>query len=231
MYDQACRGSVTLVLSRHPMTSEQPDDRPSRRREYSGPGSTLGLAALIICTVAVGIWYFEFRDEAGPSSPADSSGLGIVPLPESLNPTDDAPAARKGRAAPNFTLADLEGEPVSLASFRGKFVLVNFWASWCGPCREETPDLQSLYEHNSNVGLVILGVNQQEQPNTVRGFAQEFGVSYPVLLDRSGEVSGAYGVGRGMPITFFVAPDGVIEDVFFGRLSEERLADIQSRLQ
>lgn len=211
------------------MAEANSDESPARKREYSGVRSTLGVAALAICAVAAGIWYLEVRNGSGSADTATESGFGIIA--SSQNPTDAAPAARKGRAAPNFRLADLNGEAATLDSFRGKFVLLNFWASWCGPCRDETPDLQSLYEQSGNRGLVVLGVNQQEQPDSVRRFAEEFGVTYPVLLDRSGEVSQAYGVGRGMPISFLLAPNGVIEAVFFGRLSEESLADIAARLQ
>jgi cytochrome c biogenesis protein CcmG/thiol:disulfide interchange protein DsbE len=212
------------------MTDQLPDERPHRRREYSGPGSTLGLAALIVLVVGAAIWYFEFRsDDSGGS--LSTPGLGIVELPENLNPTGKSPAARPGFAAPDFKLASLAEGQETLTAYRGKYVLLNFWASWCGPCRDETPDLQSFYEHASADGLVVLGVNQQERPETARAFAEEFGMTYPTALDRSGEVSSAYGVGRGMPITFLIAPDGVIEQVVFGRLTEDDFAAIEARLQ
>ena len=127
--------------------------------------------------------------------------------------------------------AGLADEARSLTDYRGKYVLVNFWASWCGPCKDETPDLQAFFDHNANRDLVILGVNQQERAGAVRSFVDDYGVSYPVLLDSSGEVSAAYGVGRGMPISFLVAPDGVIEKVIFSRVSEDDLAEIEAKLQ
>ena len=211
------------------MSDELPDERPFRRREYSGPASTLGLAALIVCVVGAAIWYFEFRG-GGSAGSAGTPGLGIVELADSLNPTGSSPAAREGRAAPNFRLATLDQEPQSLVDFRGKYVLVNFWASWCGPCRKETPDLQSFFEHNAGRDFVILGVNQQERPEAAKRFVNEFGMTYPVLLDRSGEVSQAYGVGRGMPISFLVNPEGIIEQVTFGILTAEMLAEIAEKL-
>jgi peroxiredoxin len=211
------------------MTDKFPDERPQRRREYSGPASTMGLAALIVLVVAAGIWYFEFRSP-GSSGGATTPGLGITRLDNSLNPTGKSAAAREGRAAPNFRLASLSDSASSLVDFRGKWVLLNFWASWCGPCREETPDLQSFYEHNSQNDLVIVGVNQQEQANSAKEFVDAFGVTYPVLLDRSGEVSEAYGVGRGMPISFLVNPSGVIEKVVYGRLSDEGFKGIEAHL-
>jgi peroxiredoxin len=212
------------------MSDELPDERPFRRREYSGPASTLGLAALIVCVVGAAIWYFEFRN-GGSAGGAGTPGLGIVELSDSLNPTGSPPAAREGRAAPDFRLATLGESAESLTDYRGKYVLVNFWASWCGPCRKETPDLQSFFEHNAGRGFVILGLNQQEQPRAAKEFVEEFGMTYPVLLDRSGEVSQAYGVGRGMPISFLVNPEGVIEEVTFGVLTDETLAEIAEKLQ
>lgn len=211
------------------MSDALPDERPQRRREYSGPGSTLGLAALIVLVVAAGIWYFEFRDTGGSAS--SSSPYGIESLPDNLNPTGKSPAAREGRAAPNFRLASTGQGTAALTDYRGKWVLLNFWASWCPPCRDETPDLQSFYEHNGNRGLVILGVNQQERAEAASSFLQEFGVTYPAVLDADGEVSETYGVGRGLPITFLVSPSGVIEKVYFGRLSEDNFSEIAGRLQ
>ncbi len=212
------------------MSDEQPDERPFRRREYSGPASTLGLAALIVCVVGAAIWYFEFRG-GGSSGGAGTPGRGIVELSDALNPTGEPPAAREGRAAPNFELSGVDDGSGSLTDYRGMYVLVNFWASWCSPCRQETPELQSFFEHHANREFVILGVNQQEQPSAVKEFVDEFGVTYPVLLDQSGEVSQAYGVGRGMPISFLVNPEGVVEDVTFGILTEERLGEIAARLR
>jgi peroxiredoxin len=78
---------------------------------------------------------------------------------------------------------------------------------------------------------MILGVNQQERPGAAKKFVDEFGMTYPVLLDRSGEVSQAYGVGRGMPVSFLVNPEGVIEEVTFGVLTDEMLAEIAEKLQ
>ncbi|HQW50607.1 MAG TPA: TlpA disulfide reductase family protein [Tepidiformaceae bacterium] len=210
------------------MTDSHPDERPQRRREYSGPGSTLGLAALIIAVVGFAIWWFEFRatdSAAGPGVP----GLGIIELSESLNPTGRPPAAREGRAAPNFKLQTPEGETHTLDEYRGKYVLLNFWASWCGPCRGETPDLQDFYQMNSARGAVVIGVNQQEQADTARAFAVEFGVTYPILLDPAGEVSNAYQF-PGLPATFLIDPQGVVERVYLGRISLDQITEIEERI-
>ncbi|MGD9933082.1 MAG: TlpA family protein disulfide reductase [Dehalococcoidia bacterium] len=204
---------------------EIPDERPHRRREYSGAGSTLGLAALVVLAVAGLIWWFEFRgNDSVPSSGAE--GLGVVGLPQELNPTGRGPSAEVGRAAPDFRLAALEGDPVQLTQFRGQYVLVNFWASWCGPCRGETPDLVSLSQRTEG-RLVVIGVNQQEGRDTAASFASEFEVPYPVLLDPDGEVSVAYRVGSGLPITMLIDPSGVVRHVYIGQLDAGDLAQIE----
>ncbi|MEO6398883.1 MAG: TlpA disulfide reductase family protein [Tepidiformaceae bacterium] len=214
------------------MTDELPDERPQRRREYSGASSTLGVAALIVITVGAALWYLEFRDGGGATA-FGTPGLGIVSLPPELNPSGKPPAAQQGRAAPNFKLRTPEGGELQLSDLRGDFVLLNFWASWCGPCRGETPDLQALYMRSqpnaAMAGLVILGVNQQEEPEPVRAFVAEFGLTYPIALDRSGEVSDAYRVGRGLPMSFLVNPSGVIEQIYYGRLTPEKLASIATQ--
>ena len=200
-----------------------PDERPQRRREYSGAGSTLGVAALIILAVGIGIWWFEFR--ADGSGSASDDGFGIVQLAASENPTGRPPAAETGRAAPNFHLRDLGEGASSLTDYRGKWVLVNFWASWCGPCRSEVPDLQELTQRRPN-DIVILGVNQQETREAAAKFADEFDVTYPVVLDRSGEVSQAYRA-QGLPVSYLVSPDGVIVKAYRGRITDEDLEALE----
>ncbi|GAB4330325.1 MAG: hypothetical protein Kow0010_15230 [Dehalococcoidia bacterium] len=203
------------------MNDELPDERPQRRREYSGPASTLGLAALVIVTVGAAIWWLEVRD--GGSGAARDPGMGIVALPGHLNPTGEPPAAREGRAAPDFQLHTLDGTVARLSDYRGQFVLINFWASWCGPCRGETPDLEAFYRQYRDRGLVVLGVNQQEPEGTARSFAELFDVTYPVLLDRTGGVSDGYRVSTGLPISFFVDREGVIRRIFIGRVAWDDL--------
>lgn len=207
------------------MTEQLPDERPQRRREYSGASSTLGVAMLIVVAVGVALWFFEFRD-GGSSNGASTSGLGVVELPAGLNPTAKAPAAEPGRAAPNFRLQSPDGGVSTLDSFRGKYVLLNFWASWCGPCRGETPDLQALSERQS-AKLTVLGVNQQEDAAAAKQFMAQFNLSYPIVLDSSGDVSQAYRV-SGLPMSFLIDPDGVVKKIYVGRISSDDLRKIEA---
>ncbi|MFN0146158.1 MAG: redoxin domain-containing protein [Dehalococcoidia bacterium] len=188
--------------------------------------STLGIAMLIIVVVGVGLWWFEIRGAASPGS-QQPEGLGVVALPVGLNPTGRPAVADLGRAAPNFTLSGPAGEVLTLTDFRGRYVLVNFWASWCGPCRGETPALEALYQRSGR-SLVVLGVNQQESAETARSFLEEFAVTYPVVLDLDGEVNAAYRVARGLPISMLIDPAGIVLRVYVGRVTDEQLAALEA---
>ncbi len=213
------------------MTDQLPDERPQRRREYSGPASTLGLAALVILVVGLGLWWFEFRQEPTAGTPTHGGTLGVIPLADELNPTGQPPAAREGRAAPDFRLLALDGDTRALHEFRGQYVLLNFWASWCGPCRGETPDLQDFYSRNLDRNITVIGVNQQEDEPTARKFTAQFGVNYPILLDRDGAVSQAYATGvGGLPVTYLIDPTGVVRRVYIGRITFEQLRDLEASL-
>ncbi|MCL4239812.1 MAG: TlpA family protein disulfide reductase [Dehalococcoidia bacterium] len=200
------------------------DERPQRRREYSGASSTLGVAALIILTVGVAIWWFQFRED---DSSLASDGYGVIALPADLNPTDRPPSSEVGRVAPDFLLASTDGSEERLSAYRGKWVLLNFWASWCGPCRQETPHLQRLQARRPDT-LVVLGVNQQESRDTAAEFVEEYQLTYPIALDLSGEVSTAYRVGRGLPVSMLVDPTGVIRELRIGRIDEEDLLALEA---
>ena len=203
-----------------------PDERPQRRREYSGAGPTLGVAALIILVVGAAVWFFEVRG-SGSDAGGGGSDAGIVDLPAGITPVGGAPAAREGRTAPNFRLSSPDGSALTLSDLRGRFVLVNFWASWCGPCRGEAPDLDALARRQPPARFTVIGVNQQESAETARAFANEFDISYPVVLDRSGAVSQAYRVSSGLPVSFLVSPQGVILKIFIGRVGAEDLKQLE----
>lgn len=107
-----------------------------------------------------------------------------------------------------FTLRDLEGEPHRLRDYRGRWVLINFWATWCPPCRMEMPSFQELWRTFRDRGFVLLAVDLQEQPYRVREFANRYDLTFPVLIDRDGAVGVRYRVG-GVPETWLVNPGGV----------------------
>jgi peroxiredoxin len=135
-------------------------------------------------------------------------------------PTPAPDVVRVGQPAPGFTLETLSGEEASLVDFRGSVVAVNFWATWCGPCRAEMPALQAASDEFDE--LVILGVNTGESRSRVAGFMEELGLTFPALLDTNEDVADLYGV-RAMPTTVWVDPDGIVRFEHFGPLTENQI--------
>ena len=123
----------------------------------------------------------------------------------------------KGFTAPDFEVTTIQGETVKLSDFHGSPMVVNFWASWCPPCRAEMPAFQRIFEEYRDSGLVVLAINSIHQDNLVdvKNFSDEFGLMFPVLLDFDGSASNLYQV-RALPTTFFIGADGKIQDVEVG---------------
>jgi len=109
----------------------------------------------------------------------------------------------------DFELEDLDGENIKLSSFRGKMVFLNFWATWCGPCRVEMPSMQRIYDKLKKKGFVILAVNLREDRKLVKDFMDQYGLDFPVLLDKTGRVGAIYGA-RSIPTTYLINRDGSI---------------------
>jgi thiol-disulfide isomerase/thioredoxin len=113
------------------------------------------------------------------------------------------------KAAPNFTLSTVDGQQVSLHQYRGKVVFLNFWATWCIPCREEMPALEQLHQTYQSQDLTILSIDLKESADQVKVFFQKHGLSFPALLDQDGSVFRDYLV-AGMPTTYLIGRDGTL---------------------
>ncbi len=125
-----------------------------------------------------------------------------------------------GNLAPDFQLDNLDGQSVSLRDFKGRPVLVNFWASWCPPCRSEMPFLQDIFADKkwADKELVVLAIYIGESPSTVSEFVKKYGLTFPVLLDITQDVSLEYYV-RAIPTTFFIDRQGIIREIRIGPFS------------
>jgi len=131
-----------------------------------------------------------------------------------------------GSPAPEIQLRTLDGETVSLSSYQGRPVLVNFWATWCGPCRVEMPEFQEAHREFGD-DLVILGVNATSQDNgDIEGFVNGMGITFPILLDERGEALDAYQI-FAMPTSVFIDRNGIIKEIYTGPINK---AYIKSKL-
>ncbi len=149
--------------------------------------------------------------------------IGLKVFPQQENSLPSSPLV--GKQAPDFTLPTLDGTEVSLSQFHGQPVLINFWATWCLPCREEMPELVRSYEAHKSEGLMILGLNlaYSDTLPDVKAFAREFHITFPVLLDKEGKVAERLYPLPGVPTSIFINRDGTIERVQVGLMSGEQI--------
>ena len=142
----------------------------------------------------------------------------------------DIPAPRSGFQAPTFTLESNTGEKFSLVDQKDKVLLINFWTSWCPPCRAEMPAIQQVYEDYQDNGLVVVGVNATDQDDVIeaKSFVSENQLSFPILFDTNGEVSRQYNL-HSLPTSYFIDQHGIIQDVVVGGPMAEAL--LRSRIE
>ena len=129
--------------------------------------------------------------------------------------TSIASSGLAGQAAPDFVLKSSTGENLRLSEHRGDVVMINFWATWCGPCRQEMPLLDDLYSRYERVGFSLLGVNIDDDSRRAMQMIEDLGVNFPVLFDEAKEVSKLYEV-EAMPVTVLVDREGVVRHVHHG---------------
>jgi peroxiredoxin len=174
-----------------------------------GPSQLLwilcGLTIVSLATVAV------IDQVSHPSSRAASA-----PTPST---SADSPAVkigtRIGFTAPDFTLPTTDNKEFKLSDYRGKPVILNFWASWCGPCRYEVPAFKSFYDKYENEGVSIIAVNTQDNPDSALAYAKADNLKFTVPVDPQGKVANLYNV-RGLPTTYFIDEKGIITSIKIG---------------
>jgi cytochrome c biogenesis protein CcmG, thiol:disulfide interchange protein DsbE len=169
----------------------------ARRARLVAQGVAIGLVALLFLLL---VWTLVTEEGGGLSA-----------------------AAARGEKppAPDFSLERLDREStLALSSLRGKGVVLNFWASWCTPCKEEAPVLEQVWREHRDRGLVVLGLDSKDFRRDARRFVARFDLTFPIVFDGEGEVSGRYGV-TGFPETFVLDREGRVVDAFAGAVNSD----------
>jgi peroxiredoxin len=180
-----------------------------------------GAVALLLFGTGL-LWQSDREAGAGEVSvqPLD------VATPRSLEaPMTVGGAPQAGEPAPPFLLTDLQGKEIGLAQYRGQPVMLNFWATWCAPCIVEMPELQAAYAAHGEDGLVILGLNRDEEQAIVSDFLANdltISIDFPILLDEHAAVADSYGV-LNMPTTYFIDREGNVSAVHRGPLTQKQI--------
>jgi peroxiredoxin len=146
--------------------------------------------------------------------PADTSGVQL--------PTGGG-LLELGNLAYDFALNDVNGNPVRLSNLAGQPIILNFWATWCAPCRIEMPELEAAHQAYQEEGLVILALNQQESAQDVALFFEELGLNFTAVLDNEGTVSELYGVANILPTTFFINGNGEVTAIHRGPMVQSQI--------
>ena len=160
-----------------------------------------------------------------PTTPMTASTTQPLQIVK-ITPEGNIPStARVGKPAPDFSLKTIDGKVINLLDFRGKPVLINLWATWCPPCRDEMPGIQAAYEKYADKGLVVLAIDFtiQDHLPEVEAFIKELKLTFPILLDETGDVSaGLYGM-VGLPTSYFIDPQGILQRIQIGGMLPEKL--------
>ena len=178
-------------------TADTPPSEPESAGNASLKRAGQGIALLIVAgLLGLLIWQVANRNTGGAAAKLNASDGAPIPAPAfSLPRITGIPGTPAGTG------------PISLASLRGKVVVLNFWASWCIPCKQESPRMQQAYLKYRDQGVVVLGVDAQDFTGDARSFAKKYGLTYPMVHDGSGAMMNPYGV-TGFPETFFVDRKG-----------------------
>ncbi len=188
-----------------------PNKHAVRHKKQARQNNLMLLAAVVLILGGIGTLVWLSWKTAAPQPATNSYG---------------APAlAQQGGTVTDFSIGSLAGGNLALSDFAGEVVIMNFWATWCPPCRAEMPGLNRFYETHRGKGLVLLAINVEEGVELVRPFIQNNNFTFPVLLDEQGRVAQQYST-RSYPTTFIIDREGVIQHVQTGIISEDELARV-----
>ncbi|MSP13464.1 MAG: TlpA family protein disulfide reductase [Chloroflexi bacterium] len=167
---------------------------------------------------------------AGPAitAPANSTVVPAAPIAPVNPPEPEAQVDQPqvglevGNLAPDFKLAGIDGKTYHLSDFRGQPVLLNFWATWCGPCQEEMPAISKKYQQYKDQNLIVLAVDVNEGPDLARAYARRYNLPFLFLDDHDGQVSITYRI-RGLPTSVFIDPAGIVQMRVLGSMTDNRI--------
>lgn len=137
---------------------------------------------------------------------------------------------REGDMAPDFVLKDLDGKEYRLSDYRGKGVFLNFWGTYCKPCKKEMPYIDNQYKKYKDQGVEVIAVNVGETDLSIRNFVEQYNLSFPIVVDKDGEVQEAYNI-YPLPATFLINKDGKIVDYITGELNEEKIQQYMEKIK
>lgn len=162
-------------------------------------------------------------------SKKDSHQVGTAKQQRTLEDTEIG--IKKGNIAPDFELLSLDGEAVKLSDFAGKKVILNFWATWCPPCRAEMPHMEKFYEKYGK-GAVVLAVNlthTEKKQSNVSTFVEDFELSFPIVMDEEGDVTGMYQV-FAYPTSYMIDSQGIIQEIYRGAMDYATMKQMTSKM-
>ena len=193
---------------------------PSTGRGWLSGSVVRNVAASVVFGAAVLglVWFFTQGSEGAASSQSVT-----------ITAKASGPAPRVGKPAPEFRVVGLDGTVIELSALRGHPVWINFWATWCPPCRAESPEIEAAYEQYREQGLVVVAIDVGEDAATVRDYVQRAGLTYPVGGDPATDVAATYRV-TGLPTHVFVDADGIVRDIRMGRLGKETIQQELSKV-
>ncbi|MGE5677128.1 MAG: redoxin domain-containing protein [Pseudomonadota bacterium] len=194
-------------------------------------------AALLVAVAVYTMKDFNSKPGLSKNAPAQGQQASVTPEPSPSQAENTAqPEEQQAPAKTNlmkdfdFQLEDLQGNKVSLSDFKGKKVFLNFWATWCPPCKAEMPDIEKYYQETKDTDVVILAVNVGDDKKTVESFIKDKGYNFRVLLDTTGEVSQMYRV-SGIPTSYFINTEGFLDDGAEGAISLEAMRKFVDNLE
>jgi peroxiredoxin len=183
----------------------------NNRRRKSKKKSPLPLIMIGVGLIAIAIAFVIFTPKVGETPSAAEPGEIPASVPGEMN-----------YPAPELTLTNMQDQTVSLADYRGQWVLVNNWATWCPPCRAEMPELHAYYESHKDEGFILIGISSGDSKSQIADFIQEYGLSFPMWQDPTSASLRAFGMDY-LPSSFVIDPSGTVRLAWTGAVSLETL--------